>query len=184
MSMMENDVWKLGIVEAIEPMGEGSRVCIDAADVLSPAEGLLVGDTGHGYIYTLSENRTTSTYPARVFRINAGAVHQYIFEEGKTRYLAEIEQDEPVTVYEATASRQVPVGRVKIEKRELVRVKVRARDVNLSATLQWADSVYLMTDQYEPMALKDCRPGDRIYCRTDEPGRHLGQAVQEEIEER
>lgn len=62
-------------VERIQSAGEGSRVCLDFVDVLDPEEGVLVGNTGHGYLLVLSEHAVTPTYPARPFRVNAGAIH-------------------------------------------------------------------------------------------------------------
>ena len=40
---------------AVEPIGEGTRVCLDLVDCLDPEEGVLLGDTGHGYLLVLSE---------------------------------------------------------------------------------------------------------------------------------
>src|SRR5699024_2364807 len=78
-------------ITEIESIGEGTRVCIDLIDELDPLEGVLIGNTGNGYLVALSENRSTETYPPRPFRINVGAYHHYLLlDEGMTGYLAEM----------------------------------------------------------------------------------------------
>jgi len=67
------------------------RVCIDFVDALTPTEGVFVGNTGYGYLLSLSESVSTDTYPARPFRVNAGEFHQYLLLEGdETCYLNEL----------------------------------------------------------------------------------------------
>jgi 3-dehydroquinate synthase II len=60
-------------ITKIHRIGEGMRVCIDFVDLLGRNDGLFVGNTGHGYINVLSENRQSKGYPPRPFRINCGA---------------------------------------------------------------------------------------------------------------
>ncbi|GAE94392.1 3,7-dideoxy-D-threo-hepto-2, 6-diulosonate synthase [Gracilibacillus boraciitolerans JCM 21714] len=144
---METNLQEAAVIR-IESIGEGSRVCLDFVDHLEPTEGILLGNTGHGYLFVLAENRTTDTYPARPFRINSGAIHHYVVrEEGKTAYLAELKPGDKLTVINGKGggTRQVALGRVKIEKRPLMRVVTRVANNEVSATLQEADSVHLLT---------------------------------------
>lgn len=179
---------KLAIAEVIEvtPIGIGTRVCLDMIDELSPEEGVLIGNTGNGYLLVLSENRTTETYPPRVFRMNAGAIHHYVFlGEGKTTYLSEIKPGLELPIWNGDQMRKVAVGRVKVEKRPFLRIVCRIEDSDqeISVTLQEADSVHVRSENGEAKAVLDLKQGDRITCYPDQPGRHLGERITEEISE-
>lgn len=173
-------------VEAIKPIGEGTRVCLDFADRLEPEEGLLLGDTGHGYLLVLSENQPSATYPARPFRINCGAIHHYLFcEDGKTCYLSELNPEMSVKVVHAEtgAARSVPIGRIKMEKRPMLRVIARYERRRISATLQAADSVRLQSKDGGAVDVKALQVGDAVSFLPDQAGRHLGRRIEEAIEE-
>ncbi|WLR51175.1 3-dehydroquinate synthase II [Bacillus tianshenii] len=180
---MEENNLVLGEVISIQKVGEGTRVCVDCIDTLEPKEGALVGNTGSGYLLVLSENRETDTYPARPFRINCGAIHQYLSHGEKTNYLSELKSGQPIQVFNTEGKREVAIGRVKIEKRPLMRVECRINDTIISATLQQSDSVQLLTSDYEPKAIVDLEEGERIFCCEDKPGRHLGEKLNEYIME-
>ncbi|MFB5663862.1 3-dehydroquinate synthase II [Alteribacillus sp. HJP-4] len=173
-----------GIVQTVERIGTGSRVCLDFADILTPTEGVFVGNTGDGYVFVLSENRSTETYPPRPFRVNAGAVHQYIFQDGDTKYLSEMEAGQSLFVYDGEQTKHLPLGRVKVEKRELLRVVIEAEGKLISATLQDSDSVSLLTSSAEPVPATEVKAGMEIICLIDHPGRHLGKKISEEIFEK
>ncbi|UOQ87213.1 3-dehydroquinate synthase II [Gracilibacillus salinarum] len=169
----------------VESIGEGSRVCLDFVDALAPTEGILLGNTGHGYVFVLAENRSTDTYPARPFRINSGAIHHYALKsEDTTAYLAELQPGQVMSVYNAQGEiRQIAIGRVKVEKRPLMRVVAKVGDTEISATLQEADSVHVYAaDEGEKQAIT-LQTGDRILVKLDQPGRHLGQKIEEDIVE-
>nr|WP_276116435.1 3-dehydroquinate synthase II [Gracilibacillus halophilus] len=182
--MMTNEFQEAEIVH-IESIGEGSRVCIDFVDQLKSTEGILVGNTGHGYMMALAENRSTDTYPARPFRVNSGAIHHYVVKkEEQTAYLAEVQPGDLLSVVSETGeSRLIAVGRVKIEKRPLMRIVARTNATEISATVQEADSVHLLgNDPLEQQAIH-LKTGDKILVRVDQPGRHLGEKIDEEISE-
>lgn len=171
-------------VTKIESIGEGARVCLDLIDELDPIEGLLIGNTGKGYLMAVSENRTTDTYPPRPFRINAGAYHHYLLlDGGKTGYLAEIKPGMKVPIWKDNDSRLVPIGRVKIEKRPFIRIVCQELKTNqeISVTVQEADSVHLLAADRTAKAVIDLAIGDELICYPDEPGRHLGEKIKEEI---
>ncbi|SFM04636.1 3-dehydroquinate synthase II [Salibacterium qingdaonense] len=181
--MQNEESLTYGTVEKITPIGQGTRVCIDTVDVLTPTEGVLAGNTGHGYVLILSENRESNTYPPRSFRINAGGLHQYLYQQGSTRYLEEVRGGDTLIVYNGTESKGVPVGRVKMEKRDLVRMEVNAGGVRLSAVLQDAESVFMLQEDGTAISIKEVKEGARISCFLDEPGRHLGEKIEEQINE-
>jgi 3-dehydroquinate synthase II len=171
---------------AIEPIGEGTRVCLDLVDCLDPEEGVLLGDTGHGYLLVLSENQKSATYPARPFRINCGAVHQYLLgEDDTTGYLTELHPEQSVTVVNGQTGdrRIVPIGRIKMETRPLLRIIAKYADARISATLQDADSVRLITRDRGAVDVRSLKPSDPICFHPDQPGRHLGQRIDESIRE-
>lgn len=170
----------------IESIGEGSRVCLDFIDRLDPLEGVLIGNTGSGYLMALSENRSTETYPPRPFRINAGAYHHYLLlEDEKTGYLAEIKPGMKVPVWFNGEPRFVPVGRVKIEKRPFLRIVCQTETTGdeISVTVQEADSVHLLSADQTAKTVIELELGDKLICLPDQPGRHLGKKIDEEIEE-
>ncbi|WP_117168325.1 3-dehydroquinate synthase II [Paraliobacillus sediminis] len=178
----------LAIAEVISvtPIGMGTRVCLDVIDQLAPSEGIFVGNTGNGYLLVLSENRSTNTYPPRPFRMNGGAIHQYLhLDEGKTTYLSEVKPGLEVPIWQGNEVRKVAVGRVKVEKRPFLRVvcQVEGTEQEISATLQEADSVHVLTADGQAKAVLDLEKGDRITCYPDQPGRHLGEKIDEEISE-
>ncbi|RSL32480.1 3-dehydroquinate synthase [Salibacterium salarium] len=183
---MEKNIKKAftyGTVEKITHIGKGTRVCIDCADILTPTEGVFVGNTGSGYVLVLSENRSTNAYPPRSFRINAGGLHQYLFQAGQTRYLEELRGGDSLFVYDGVNEKEIPIGRVKMEKRDLVRVEIQGENKNISVTVQFADSVSFLQDNGNALSVKELQEGDCICCFSDEPGRHLGEKIEEEISE-
>lgn len=187
--MGEGDLMKISLKEAevveIKEIGEGSRVCLDFVDKLEPSEGILVGNTGHGYVLVLAENRTTDTYPGRPFRVNSGAIHHYILkEEDQTAYLAEIRPGDYISVIsESGSSRSVAVGRVKVEKRPLIRLVLKVENKELSVTLQVADSVHVRAPDGTEIQAITLKKGDHVMVQVDQPGRHLGKKIEEEINE-
>lgn len=170
-------------VISITEIGEGMRACIDFVDVLQPEDGVYVGNTGHGYIKVLSENRASDGYPSRPFRINCGAFHQYVIQKDKTYYLHEIKPGESLYISDAKTEKSIPVGRVKIEKRPLLRIECKHGETGqiISATLQKSTSVHVLEETKGEACILDIKTGDKISCILDEPGRHLGEQITEEI---
>lgn len=190
----------------IQAIGKGMRVCLDFVDILHPDAGLFLGNTGHGYIKVLSENRPSADYPARPFRMNCGAFHHYLYQGGSTKYLHEINPGEKLFIsvfgedalpladenklgvedFDASQELEIPVGRVKIERRPLMRVvcKKTTSDERISATLQKASSVTLSEENKGAISILDLKVGDNILCIEDHPGRHLGEKIDEVIIEK
>ena len=169
------------IAEIID-MGEGTRVEVDFIDILGENEGILVGDTARGYFLVLAETRATETYPPRPFRVNAGSIHQYIcVKDGETKYLSELRSGDRVLVTDGKGERYVTVGRVKIEKREFLHIKL---ENGTTATLQKADSVHV-SGKGVALHLLECKEGDEISAALSESvARHKGKAIEEQIEEK
>ncbi|WP_085506166.1 3-dehydroquinate synthase II [Thalassobacillus devorans] len=168
----------------IEEVGEGMRVCLDFIDILDTHDGVYVGNTGHGYVKVLSENRESEKYPPRPFRINCGAFHQYLYQENKTHYLQELNPGEKVIVEGEQEERELPLGRVKIEKRLFVRVVCKSEEGIVSATLQKSTSVHVLEENKGEVSIEELEIGDRILGLKDKPGRHLGEQIDEVIVEK
>lgn len=166
----------------ITEMGIGTRMEIDFIDLLNEDEGILIGNSACGYVRVLAECRQTSTYPPRPFRVNAGAIHQYIYVGGsKTKYLSEIKAGDSVFVTDGENERMVTVGRVKIEKREFIRI---AFDSSISATLQKADSIFLAGKE-GAIHLLEINENSYVETIADESAaRHKGEVIDEEIIEK
>ena len=173
---------KLDSIKDIIEMGEGTRVEIDFIDVLNDNEGVLVGDTAKGFIRVLAETRKTETYPPRPFRVNAGAIHQYIYiGNNRTKYLSELCPGDAVPVSDGNTERMVTIGRLKIEKRDFARIETLE---GISATLQKADSVFI-AGELTPFHLLDVKEGDTLQVfPSDLHARHKGEAIQESIVEK
>ncbi|WP_018923468.1 3-dehydroquinate synthase II [Salsuginibacillus kocurii] len=178
--------WTDAEVIEIQSVGEGMRACVDVADALEPNEGFFVGSTGSGGLLVCSENRVTPGYPPRIFRVNAGAVHQYIWREKQTKYLAELSGGALLTAANSTKEyRDIVIGRVKMERRPLRKLTCKTSEgVIISVMLQESESVYIAAHNGEPLSFLEVKEGDRLLAIIDEPGRHLGEKIEEEIVER
>ncbi|GAB3058053.1 3-dehydroquinate synthase II [Virgibacillus ainsalahensis] len=168
----------------IHEVGEGMRVCIDFIDILDEKEGIFVGNTGSGYVHVLSENRQSENYPPRPFRINAGSFHQYLYQPEKTLYVHEVNPADVLIVTDAEREREISVGRVKMEKRPFIRIVCKTEDGLISATLQQSSSVHVVEENKGEVSILEVKPGDKIRCIQDTPGRHLGEQIDEWIVEK
>ena len=173
---------KTSKIESILEMGLGTRVEIDFIEILGANEGVLVGDSAKGFVCVLAETRKTETYPPRPFRVNAGAIHQYVYVgENQTKYLSELKAGDRVIVVDGTNERLVTVGRVKIESREFERISL---DCGITATLQKADSIFVLGND-DPFHLVDIKEGNMLTCfLMQDTARHKGIAIEETIIEK
>lgn len=162
-------------------MGEGTRVEIDLVDILNENEGILVGDSAKGFICVLGETRETNIYPPRPFRVNAGAIHQYVYVgNNETKYLSELKAGDSIVVTDGKNERIVKIGRIKIEKRNFERIVL---ECGVSATLQVADSVFILGDKKSEhfCSISNATIG---YCEMADVARHKGKVIKETIVEK
>jgi 3-dehydroquinate synthase class II len=169
------------IVE-ITDMGDGSRAELDFIDILNEDEGVLVGNTGAGYILVLAETRSTDTYPPRPFRVNVGSIHQYVYVGNDvTRYVSEIKPGDKILVTNGISERMIAVGRVKIERRPIKRVVL---DNSISASLQNADSIFVKEKNTAAHFIElQCESSIASFL-SGNVARHKGEAVDEFIIEK
>ncbi|MFW6021033.1 MAG: 3-dehydroquinate synthase II [Guyparkeria sp.] len=175
-------------ITAISPVGMGDRSCLDLIGELAPGEGLLVGSFNHARFLVHSENVDNPHCAARPFRVNAGAIHGYVVTPGdRVRYLAEMASGDPALVVGADGhTRTLAVGRNKIERRPMVQVEaVTDGDTTISAILQHAETIRLVTPEGQAASVLDLAPGDRVRVSlVERGGRHFGRRVDETILER
>jgi 3-dehydroquinate synthase II len=177
--------WEKVPVVTVKAAGTGDRVIVDTTSLLQPEEGILVGSAAAFLFHVASEAVGSRYTRPRPFRVNAGAAHLYtLLANGETRYLSELTPGDAILVCSPTGtSRSVRVGRIKIERRPLVLVEAEVRARRCTVFLQEAETVRLSIEGGR-VATTDLRPGSLAWGVPLAPGRHLGVAVEETIEER
>jgi 3-dehydroquinate synthase II len=177
----------VGKVTKIVDVGNGERACIDTASQLSVGEGMLIGSRASFFFLVHSETVPSEYIPTREFRVNAGAIHSYVLGEGeKTRYLAELKaSDKVLTVDREGRSRQVVVGRVKIERRPLIMIEAEVDGDRGTVMLQNAETIRLIRPDGSPISVTEIKVGDEVLVHvTQNKARHFGGEVDEFILER
>lgn len=180
---------KLSVAEVTEvrDVGMGERACIDTVAILEMGEGMLVGNTASAFLLIHNESIGSSFTSPRPFRVNAGAVHCYILmPDGSTRYLSELSSgDRVLVVSNSGEARVVAIGRVKIERRPLRLVKIRAGEVEGSVTVQNAETIRFIRPDGGLVSVTELKTGDKILSHIAGTGaRHFGRAVEEFILEK
>jgi 3-dehydroquinate synthase class II len=174
-------------VTSVSDGGMGDRVCVDTTSLFRDGEGLLVGSTARSFCLVHAETLKAEYLQPRPFRVNAGAVHMYLFApEGKTRYLSEVAAGQPVlAVHPDGIHRVLTVGRAKIERRPHTLVRWRTSDGRTGhAMLQTAETIRLVAPDGAAVAVTDLQPGQLILVHGEDVARHTGLPVDSHLEER
>jgi 3-amino-4-hydroxybenzoic acid synthase len=169
-------------VESIEHSGAGDRVCVDTCTQLGPDEGILVGSFAHGFVLCSSETHPLPYMPTRPFRVNAGALHSYVLGLGnRTNYLSELASGAPVLAVRTDGTtRQVIVGRTKLETRPLLTIKaVSESGVPVALTVQDDWHVRLLGPEGAVLNVTELTAGQRLLVHVATDKRHVGFAVEE-----
>ncbi len=176
---------KRGKVKEIKPLGMGERVCIDTVSIMSPGQGMLIGNKASFMLLVASESEESEYVSSRPFRVNAGSVNAYLKAGEKTKYLSELEAGNEVEIvgYDGLVKKS-HVGRVKIEKRPLILVKAAADGEEGTAILQNAETIKLVDSQGKHVSVSSLNPGDEIMVWVGEKARHFGTEVDEFIIEK
>lgn len=188
-SFLENINFPLQAARIVEikDVGPGERVCIDTASMLKMGEGLLVGSKANFLFLIHNESVGSSFTSPRPFRVNAGAVYCYtLLPDGKTKYLSEVESGAEVLVVNMEGvSRQVVVGRSKIETRPLRLIKAEIKGEYGSIILQNAETIRVVTKEGSLISVTDLEVGNEILAHVlRQTGRHFGLEVDEFILEK
>jgi 3-dehydroquinate synthase II len=174
-----------GRITEIKPVGLGHRVCVDTLSILATGEGMLVGNSSAFTFLVHGETEENPYVASRPFRVNAGAVHSYVFMPGDTtRYLEELGAgDEVLIVDHAGNCRTAVTGRLKTEVRPMLLIKAVTEHGQGSVFLQNAETIRMVRPGGEPVSVVSLQVGDEILCRMDSAGRHFGMRVDEDIRE-
>lgn len=178
---------QVGTVIDSRPVGMGYRACIDAATLFEPDEGMLVGSTSQGGVLCCPEVYFLPYMELRPFRVNAGAVHSYVFNtDNRTDYMSELKAGSPIMIVNSKGRvRRAAVGRMKIEQRplRLIEVEFSGKErVNVLMQDDW--HVRIFSDAAKPLNISELKPGDKVLGYVTEPGRHVGIKINESIIEK
>ena len=185
----ENQELDLSLLEVIEVRegGVGDRICVDLTSLLEAEEGMIVGSSSKSMILVHGETVESEFVPTRPFRVNAGASHSYIMmADGTTSYLSELKMgDEVMVVNSDGESRNCVVGRVKIEKRPFILFRWKNENDNEAGVLlQQAETVRLISESRELVSVTELVPGMKLLGWNGGAGRHVGQTISAEVDER
>lgn len=174
------------VVTEVRHTGMGSRACIDTTDLMSQEEGMIVGSTSGGGIFVCSETHFLPYMNLRPFRVNAGAVHSYVWApDNATEYITDLAAGSKVLCVNTRGeARELTVGRVKTEVRPLLLIKGEAAGRELNVIVQDDWHIRLMGADGTPRNASAIQPGDSLLAYVCEPGRHVGIKVEETIIEK
>ncbi|HTX43562.1 MAG TPA: 3-dehydroquinate synthase II, partial [Methanocella sp.] len=172
-------------ITAVKEAGIGDRVCVDTCSLMKPGEGMLIGNQSGGLFLIQSEAEESPYVASRPFRVNAGAVHEYVLVDEKTRYLSELGSGDPALIVDKDGdARKATIGRVKIERRPLLYVEAGAEGKKISAILQNAETIKLVGADGNSIPVTKLKPGDKVLVRVEGAGRHFGMKIDETIIEK
>ncbi len=175
-------------VVRVKSVGSGDRCCLDTGVLLDDTEGMLVGNFAKGFFLIRAENVLTDQIAPRPFRVNAGAVHCYLYTPAKTFYLSELKSGLDVFVVNNEGrGRYVPLGRNKIEQRPMVQVSaaIAPDRESISIIVQLAETIrFGAKTEQGYISVDQLKTGDRILAYfPSSKARHLGTEVNEFIQE-
>lgn len=166
--------------------GMGHRACVDATSLMAKDEGMVVGSTSSGGMLVCSEVHPLPYMNTRPFRVNAGAVHSYLWGPGEmAEYLTDLRAgSEVLAVSTSGEARAVGVGRVKIEVRPLLTIEAASPETSVNLFVQDDWHVRIFGADGRPHSVTALKPGEKVLGYVCEPGRHVGIKVFETIVER
>lgn len=175
-----------GTVINVEHIGMGYRACIDTTSLMKENEGMIVGSTSKGGLLLSSETHYLPYMELRPFRVNAGAVHSYMWSENEmTSYITELKAGSRLLCLDTNGNtRIVSVGRVKIEKRPLLKIEVEANGVRINSIIQDDWHIRLFNGNGEPVNASSVKEGDELLSFFCDGGRHVGIKIDEELYEK
>ena len=167
----------------IQEVGDGERVCIDTASMLSKGEGMLIGSRANFLFLIHNESVGSSFTSPRPFRVNAGAVHCYTLSpDGTTKYLSELETGVEVLVLNTKGkARRATIGRCKIEKRPMLMIKAKVGEEIGGIIAQDAETIRLVKSNGHLISVTHLKKGDSVLVHSKTAtGRHFGMEVSDE----
>lgn len=187
-----------GEIIEIKDIPKADRVCVDTSSMLHSGEGMLVGSTAKGFVLVHAEVFDSEFVNSRPFRVNAGDVSAYILvpsynEAGelitRTNYLSELKAGDDVIVSDTRGNlRIVNVGRVKIETRPMLLIKIKAQVgsniIPINVILQNAETIRVIKEDLVPVSVVNLKKGDKILVHIGPGATHFGTSIKETIIEK
>ena len=175
-----------GKVTEVQHIGMGYRACIDTTNLMKENEGMIIGSTSEGGLLVSSETHFLPYMELRPFRVNAGAVHSYVWcPEGETSYLTELKGGSQLLCVDTLGNaREVTVGRVKVEKRPLLKIEVEANGKKINTMVQDDWHIRIFGADGEVRNASTIKVGDELLAYVCEGGRHVGVKIEESIQEK
>lgn len=177
---------KPAVVTDVRPVGMGTRVCIDTTSLLTQDEGMILGSTSNGGLMTCSETHFLPYMNLREFRVNAGGLHLYTWgPDEKAVYLSDLKAGDKIYVVNSKGeTREVVVGRLKMESRPLLFIECEIEGVRINTFIQDDWHVRMFGSEGEICPSSEIKVGDKLLGYIDVPGRHLGVKINETISEK
>lgn len=170
-------------ITEIKEVGDGERVCVDTASMLSSGEGMLVGSRSNFMFLVHNESVGSSFTSPRPFRVNAGAVHCYTpAPDGTTKYLSEIETGAEILILTPDGkARRAAVGRSKIERRPMLMIKAESGGEIGGIIAQDAETIRFVRPGGGLVSVTHLKEGDKVMVHSRvAAGRHFGMEVADE----
>ena len=106
--------------------------------------------------------------------------------DGSTSYLSELKMgDEVLVVNGNEEARSCVVGRVKVEKRPFILFRWKNENDNEAGVLlQQAETVRLISESRGLVSVTELVPGMKLLGWNGGAGRHVGQTISAEVDER
>ncbi|MCX7922088.1 MAG: 3-dehydroquinate synthase II [Clostridia bacterium] len=173
-------------VTDIKHIGMGLRSCIDTTGIMTQDEGMIIGSTSTGGIFVCSETHYLPYMNLRPFRVNAGAVHSYVWmPNDAAEYITDLAAGSKVLCVNTKGEvRTLSVGRIKTEVRPLLLIKGEAAGKEINVIVQDDWHIRIMGADGKPRNATLIQPGDKLLAYVCEPGRHVGIKVNETILEK
>ena len=170
-------------ITEIKEVGDGERVCVDTASMLSKGEGMLIGNRSNFMFLVHNESVGSSFTSPRPFRVNAGAVHCYTpAPDGTTKYLSEIETGAEILILTPDGkARRAAVGRSKIERRPMLMIKAESGGEIGGIIAQDAETIRFVRPSGGLVSVTHLKEGDKVMVHSRKAaGRHFGMEVADE----
>lgn len=190
-SLPESDATTLSLsklkITSIQEGGIGERYCIDFTSMLELGEGMLLGSNASSFMLVHGETVPSEFVPSRPFRVNAGSPQSYaLMADGTTKYVAELKSGDCVTIASKQGiTRQLVIGRLKIEQRPLLLFKwMNENDKEGHMFLQQAETVRAVDTSGNPVSVTSLQIDDQILGWDDDGARHIGVTISSVVSER
>lgn len=170
-------------VTSVQHIEMGMRACVDITDIMNKNEGMIIGSTSSGGLVISSETHYLPYMLTRPFRVNAGAVHSYVFlNRNKTKYLSELKSGSVIMIVDTQGNTRVAsVGRMKLERRPLLKIVAKVGNIEISTIVQDDWHIRIFGSNGSVMNASNIKPGDKLLAYVCESGRHVGVKIDEKI---